>query len=889
MRSVQFVDNTTQANQEDIDKILPFLPQSVEEGQELRKQGKLKDLGVPRAVAAPLLNKLKTFHDAADAIYRKHAPVLDNAHTLLAHETDLRFGTLEKIAEKLLGPGKEYATPVALYAVRRALISSNFGFSKDQWTHRTTRVMTIQPKRKVRNIKEAAQWIREYQDDTAQKSLIELSGVHRFRPMSPGATKVSAFLEKAMVLIKKSRMTREPRGSFIGPDKTGKDHTAPYGSMKFVKSLPFNEADKTLIEFVKSDCLTQDFGPSPEHQSLISMLIRATSLYDGLKVIEEDGVSQITRAVQYLFLQEIGTILPFENRHLYDPNLLLPGHGHSKPLERLKNSINVEGGDEALPDSMADLRRDWKDLPVYCVDGHSAMNIDDGISIESIPNTDREAWIRVHVANPTARIKRDDEMARMAAHMTTNFYAPDTHHWMLPLWASQRHFSIAPDRAVLTFSARVDQNGHILQTAIQPGIVRNIIKITPSALCLLLDGVAEPTQTRHRVGLPSGIILEPPIEPVVPKLTVKQLDDLKHLYAIARARASWRLEDVVHLRELRPSVSIDFSYGMEGNAKNISEISLPPTAAHTVKGDPVITLSTAPFNQNQPQASQMKASQIVMEMMILASEAAANWCAERNVPILNRVTKRSDHNLAVYRAQSAGTFYREYVKPEIAENGHTRIHWALAVRLKDGVPMTSVNPGPLKLIGVPNYAKVTTPIGRYSDLINHWQIESALREEARIGKSLVGSHDDQYLVFKKADLAQVIPRLRAREAVMKRFSVASHHFWTSLFFYRAEAYSETDLPETFTIFLTQSLTATGTPDAFKAIIRELGVEVIVKIPPENMVTKGSPPESWGRPGDIWEAKWRKTEPYLSNSTWELARLLHRDEYSIEELLAKVGS
>lgn len=45
------------------------------------------------------------------------------------------------------------------------------------------------------------------------------------------------------------------------------------------------------------------------------------------------------------------------------------------------------------------------DLPIYVIDAVYAEELDDGISIESVPGEPNTDWIHIHVADPTIELQ----------------------------------------------------------------------------------------------------------------------------------------------------------------------------------------------------------------------------------------------------------------------------------------------------------------------------------------------------------------------------------------------------------------------------------------------------------------------------------------------------
>jgi hypothetical protein len=77
---------------------------------------------------------------------------------------------------------------------------------------------------------------------------------------------------------------------------------------------------------------------------------------------------------------------PWENRLVLNTKLGLPGHHITPEADQMRlENIRAAKSTLSLTDSMQALRKDWKDLEVFCIDDEDAREIDDGISLEEIP------------------------------------------------------------------------------------------------------------------------------------------------------------------------------------------------------------------------------------------------------------------------------------------------------------------------------------------------------------------------------------------------------------------------------------------------------------------------------------------------------------------------
>lgn len=85
-------------------------------------------------------------------------------------------------------------------------------------------------------------------------------------------------------------------------------------------------------------------------------------------------------------------------------------------------------------DPMAEVREDFGNTPVYCIDSETAHEIDDGISIEDLG---KELAVTVHIANPTSYLKPDSSLSQIALNKGTTVYLPEGPTMMLPGIVSQ--------------------------------------------------------------------------------------------------------------------------------------------------------------------------------------------------------------------------------------------------------------------------------------------------------------------------------------------------------------------------------------------------------------------------------------------------------------------
>ena len=82
-------------------------------------------------------------------------------------------------------------------------------------------------------------------------------------------------------------------------------------------------------------------------------------------------------------------------------------------------------------------------------------------------------------------------------------------------------------------------------------------------------------------------------------------------------------------------------------------------------------------------------------------------------------------------------------------------------------------------------------------MITHWQIEAALREEARTGQSLVTTDPNvsrAFLPFSEPALNMILVGLQPRENIILRAKQYAENFWMAMLLFRAVHFNELELP-----------------------------------------------------------------------------------------------
>ena len=827
-----------------IEPIIAHLP----DAGEIKARDMMNDaiddmVSVPRDISAPLVSRMVEFWSESREIYRKNASRLDNAHDELAHQSDLRYASLLDVARRLLNKPEPVKVPaVALFAVRSALAVTDFAFNIDRRSHRLTGYLQIRSKDQVKMVTDVRNWIRDWQEDKAKRAALRHSGIpmaQRTYKTPRTAQYVYSFVEKAKKIIEQSRKDRQPTTSgFISPSKKRFPITPAQDSVSVTRDEQFTNEDSMIIRFMEGWNCTLLFQGLPRLLALPPLILHATGMYQ-----PRDFTSAEVHPTGWQFLQEIGVITPYENRVRSDEHLLLPSSQHSKPIEQLVTQVLEMQHGPDFSDSMKDLRHDWGELPVYCIDMASAQEIDDGFSVERVGAN--AWWVHVHVANPTAFMDRQHKIAKMAKHMGESLYMPERTYAMLPRWATHHYFSLGNGRPCLTFSMKMNLEGSIIDHKIRPGKIRNAIRLTYDEAQDILG--VDKTQTLPVHTLTVGG--EPPPAKTrksrVSDLSLEQRQDLKTLDMLARKREAHRAAKggLVFGTE-----QIDVQVWQNYTKSGLNWDMPYRKGSRTTEGDPVIQMRTRGFTTYFDKKVNY-ATQLVQEMMLAAGETAGAWCAERQIPALFRGTLRR------HDTPDPEVFLREVLGPVTEKLGQRPIHLNFEYLRMMGSGVMRARPIKHQILGMETYCKTTSPLRRYGDMIMHWQIEAALREEARIGKSLKTDDpnaDRRFLPF-SAGLETIMLGLAPREAMISRSKLYANRFWVHMLLFRAMHYDECALPFATPLHPDKPkmrVYVCGDPGArvsVPVVDMDLGVDGHMVMPHDCGL-------EMARTGDIWEAE-----------------------------------
>jgi exoribonuclease R len=286
---------------------------------------------------------------------------------------------------------------------------------------------------------------------------------------------------------------------------------------------------------------------------------------------------------------------------------------------------------------------------------------------------------------------------------------------------------------------------------------------------------------------------------------------------------------------------------------------LPPSdnQPRLILNDPIIEVSGPRIYDDEARSTTF-AQNIVEESMILACSTAAAWCAERNIPMMYRGSIETPMSV-----MAAEKFRERVVKPHMDKYGKLSRKVTEDYIETRGKAIIHTSPLEHKFLGVPSYTKVTSPLRRFSDMVGHWQIESAMRYEAESGRKFdFNTSPTGVLPFRHEQMQKAIVTFSVREAIIRQCQHRGDLHWVSLAFMRAHFYGEAKLPETLRMYVRR----VDEDDAL-GVMTEYGFPV--------HLTAGK--KQGVREGDEWEGRLDDVKVYAREIWLRPERLVHRDE------------
>ncbi len=147
-------------------------------------------------------------------------------------------------------------------------------------------------------------------------------------------------------------------------------------------------------------------------------------------------------------------------------------------------------------------RRDFRSAPTVTIDGETARDFDDAITLERLPNGNY--WLGVHIADVGHYVPEGGALDTSAYERGTSVYFPDRAVHMFPETLSTGLCSLNPgvDRLVQSCLMEIDGRGTVLRYETHDGVVHSDARMTYAAVNAILEGSDGEQRSQHAALVP---------------------------------------------------------------------------------------------------------------------------------------------------------------------------------------------------------------------------------------------------------------------------------------------------------------------------------------------------------------------------------------------------
>jgi len=158
---------------------------------------------------------------------------------------------------------------------------------------------------------------------------------------------------------------------------------------------------------------------------------------------------------------------------------------HRFPAEVLQEAQDAE---PLIPAREVRKRRDFRNLPIVTIDGETARDFDDAVTVRKFENGNFE--LQVHIADVAHYVTEGSGLDQEARLRGTSVYFPDRAVPMLPLELSTDICSLRPqvDRQVMSCVMEIDPRGEVVSYQICEGVIRSAERMTYTSVNAVLEG-----------------------------------------------------------------------------------------------------------------------------------------------------------------------------------------------------------------------------------------------------------------------------------------------------------------------------------------------------------------------------------------------------------------
>ena len=564
-----------------------------------------------------------------------------------------------------------------------------------------------------------------------------------------GGRTLNEFCDKAKVIMEQAKALRQRLAST-------KPHEIPTDC-----NYTLTDADRKILRFLLDAFHAQRLTQSNPHSLPTNYILKRLGLLD----VVEWPVNQLGALQQVL--TDLGVFSPWIDGASFASRIESLAH---QPIVKLLRApphppkpLGLE--DFYASDPLEALRHDFGDMPVYVIDDASASELDDGVSIETIPSEPDNYWVHVHIADPTTLLPPTHTLAYKAREMSESSYLVHGTRYMLPPSTFER-FSLGhaatteQPQQVMTFSFKVDTAGDIIDYKVQAALVKNVHITTYDAVDATL-------------GLPSFAPTSPfehpnPSSPSHPPIDPSHAERLKLLYKVSsRLITNRALRPIFNF--VAPASEVRFTHPIPPHLPSPSTETDTSTMRQFKLYDGFPDMSYSVTLQGA-----LGARAMISEFMKGACRVASRFGVETGTPLVRRhgpgpfgpdpavierlIASRDEFGMVDQFEVAKGMA----MLPRTVNTLTPKCHWALGIPDGEG------------------YVRVTSPLRRYADLVAHWQIKQTLLANSDPARYTKGKR----VVFGEEWLLQYARELTFRDRERRRAQVMTGEYWSGMFLKR---------------------------------------------------------------------------------------------------------
>jgi exoribonuclease II len=187
---------------------------------------------------------------------------------------------------------------------------------------------------------------------------------------------------------------------------------------------------------------------------------------------------------------------------LWKPHENIPLRRSGIPTQFSETILDIAEQLLKSPPEDLDTRKDFGRLAVYTIDDESTREIDDGLSLEILPDGSEKLWI--HIADPTRWMHLGDPLDLEARRRATSVYLPTGSIPMFPECLATGPMSLVPGRlnAALSFGTIIAPDGSVGDYEITTSLIRTVYPVSYEEADPLIATGEEPILARlHEIAL----------------------------------------------------------------------------------------------------------------------------------------------------------------------------------------------------------------------------------------------------------------------------------------------------------------------------------------------------------------------------------------------------